>query len=159
MDNQVSGVLCLPVSPYNYIFHSFVTSVNRLYRYKQLLWALLNHCVKAGLVVIKDLLDIVSGPAACGRNGILFSWEDVWNRGQPSTCFALGIGHSGACVLPSGWGHLHRLSLSREGSILSRWWRYQIFSDVCVSSWSVWWITQCGSYLWTTKVERRHRNF
>lgn len=85
MDNQVSGVLCPPVSPYSYIFHSLITSVNRLYRHEQLLWALLNHCVKAELVVIKELLDSVSGPAACGRNEILFSWEYVWNRGQPST--------------------------------------------------------------------------
>lgn len=77
MDNQVSRVLSPPVSPYNYIFHSLVTSVNRLYRYKQLLWALLNHCVKAELVVIKELLDSVPGPAACGRHGILFSWEDI----------------------------------------------------------------------------------
>lgn len=49
--------------------------------------------------------------------------------------FALGTGHSGTCVLPSGGGHLHRLSLSREGSILSGQWRYQMVSDVSVSSW------------------------
>lgn len=84
MDNQVSG-FCPPVSLYNYILHSLITSVNRLYGYEQLLWALLSHSVKAELVVVKELLDSVSGPAACGRNGIFFSWEDVWNRGQPST--------------------------------------------------------------------------
>lgn len=56
MNNQVSGVLFSPVSPHNYIFHSLVTSVNRLYRYEQLLWALLNHCVKAEFMVVKELL-------------------------------------------------------------------------------------------------------
>lgn len=74
MDNQVLRGLCPPVSPYNYIFHFHV---NRLHRYEQLLWAVLNHCVKAELVVLMELLDSVSGPAACGGNGILFSWEDV----------------------------------------------------------------------------------
>lgn len=63
------------MSPYNYIFPLF--PVNRLHRYEQLLWAVLNCCVKAELVVVMELLDSVSGPAACGRNGILFSWEDV----------------------------------------------------------------------------------
>lgn len=149
MDNQVSG-FWPPVSPYNYILHSLITSVNRLYGYEQLLWALLSHSVKAELVVVKELLDSVSGPAACGRNGIFFSWEDVWNSGLPSTW-----------VCSWNWPFRNLCSAFRwrtfaqviEGFILSGWWRYQMFPDVHVSSWSI--LTQCRSYLWITKVERR----
>lgn len=92
MDNQVSGVLCSPVSPYNYIFHSLVTSVNRLYRHEQLLWALLNHCVKAELMVQKELLDSVRTSSLWKKWDLLFTGRCLKKRTAQYLSCALGTG-------------------------------------------------------------------
>lgn len=55
----------------------FFTFVSTGYTDMSSFCGLCSTTVKAELVVVMELLDSVSGPAACGGNGILFSWEDV----------------------------------------------------------------------------------